>query len=110
MLDRLTGKVLLAEPFVKKLTWASGIGADGRPKLLPGNEPTVGRPAGLSGGRGRGELAVDARSIPRPACSTCSPRSRATSTRKNDQWWEAGKSFYGGGTRRAPGDSAAASF
>jgi outer membrane protein assembly factor BamB len=21
---------------------------------------------------------------------------------KNDQWWEAGKSFYGGGTRRAP--------
>jgi alcohol dehydrogenase (cytochrome c) len=23
---------------------------------------------------------------------------------KNDQWWEAGKSFYGGGTRRAPGD------
>ena len=22
---------------------------------------------------------------------------------KNDQWWEAGKSFYGGGTRRAPG-------
>jgi alcohol dehydrogenase (cytochrome c) len=24
---------------------------------------------------------------------------------KNDQWWEAGKSFYGGGTRRAPGDA-----
>ena len=24
---------------------------------------------------------------------------------KNDQWWEAGKSFYGGGTRRAPVDS-----
>ena len=21
---------------------------------------------------------------------------------KNDQWWEAGKSFYGGGTRQAP--------
>ncbi|HWE00550.1 MAG TPA: c-type cytochrome, partial [Bryobacteraceae bacterium] len=40
VLDRLTGKVLLAEPFVKKLTWASGIGADGRPRLLPGNEPT----------------------------------------------------------------------
>ena len=41
VLDRLTGKVLLAEPFVKKITWASGIGRDGRPKLLPGNEPTV---------------------------------------------------------------------
>ena len=23
---------------------------------------------------------------------------------KNDEWWEAGKSFYGGGTRRAPGE------
>jgi hypothetical protein len=23
---------------------------------------------------------------------------------KNDQWWEAGKSFYGGGTRGAPRD------
>ena len=31
-LDRwLTGKVLLAEPFVSRLTWARGIGPDGRP-------------------------------------------------------------------------------
>jgi len=29
---------------------------------------------------------------------------------KNDQWWEAGKSFYGGGTRRAPGDSDGGKF
>jgi PQQ-dependent dehydrogenase (methanol/ethanol family) len=34
VLDRTNGKVLLAKPFVKKLTWASGIGADGRPRLL----------------------------------------------------------------------------
>jgi PQQ-dependent dehydrogenase (methanol/ethanol family) len=34
VLDRTNGKVLLAKPFVKKLTWASGIGADGRPQLL----------------------------------------------------------------------------
>ncbi|HEV2444678.1 MAG TPA: PQQ-binding-like beta-propeller repeat protein, partial [Candidatus Sulfopaludibacter sp.] len=40
VLDRLTGKLLLAEPFVRRITWASGIGADGRPKLLAGNEPT----------------------------------------------------------------------
>jgi PQQ-dependent dehydrogenase (methanol/ethanol family) len=33
VLDRTNGKVLLAKPFVKKLTWASGIGADGRPRL-----------------------------------------------------------------------------
>lgn len=33
VLDRTTGKVLLAKPFVR-VTWASGIGADGRPVLL----------------------------------------------------------------------------
>jgi PQQ-dependent dehydrogenase (methanol/ethanol family) len=34
VLDRTNGKVLLAKSFMKKLTWASGIGADGRPQLL----------------------------------------------------------------------------
>ncbi len=39
VLDRTNGKLLLAKPFVEKLTWASGIGPDGRPQLLPGNTP-----------------------------------------------------------------------
>jgi PQQ-dependent dehydrogenase (methanol/ethanol family) len=39
VLDRTDGKVLLAKPFVQKLTWASGIGPDGRPQLVPGNTP-----------------------------------------------------------------------
>jgi PQQ-dependent dehydrogenase (methanol/ethanol family) len=39
VLDRTDGKVVLATPFVQKLTWASGIGPDGRPQLLPGNVP-----------------------------------------------------------------------
>ncbi|MES1257367.1 MAG: PQQ-binding-like beta-propeller repeat protein [Acidobacteriota bacterium] len=40
VLDRITGELLLGKPFVRKLTWASGIGADGRPQLLAGNRPT----------------------------------------------------------------------
>jgi PQQ-dependent dehydrogenase (methanol/ethanol family) len=39
VLDRNDGKVLLARPFVQKLTWASGIGPDGRPQLVAGNTP-----------------------------------------------------------------------
>jgi PQQ-dependent dehydrogenase (methanol/ethanol family) len=35
VLDRTNGKILLAKSFMKHLTWASGIGADGRPQLLP---------------------------------------------------------------------------
>jgi alcohol dehydrogenase (cytochrome c) len=38
--DRKTGERLLTTPFVKNLTWASGIGADGRPIRLPNQAPT----------------------------------------------------------------------
>ncbi len=37
--DRTDGKMLLAKPFVEHLTWASGIGADGRPIRNPNQEP-----------------------------------------------------------------------
>jgi alcohol dehydrogenase (cytochrome c) len=37
-LDRVTGKVIIAKPFVET-TWAKEIGADGRPLLLPGHLP-----------------------------------------------------------------------
>jgi alcohol dehydrogenase (cytochrome c) len=39
VLDRTDGKLLLAKQFIRKLTWASGIGADGRPLKLPNQEP-----------------------------------------------------------------------
>jgi alcohol dehydrogenase (cytochrome c) len=35
VLDRASGQLLSATPFVKKLTWASAIGKDGRPILNP---------------------------------------------------------------------------
>jgi PQQ-dependent dehydrogenase (methanol/ethanol family) len=40
--DRTNGKLLLAEKFVRRLTWASGIGADGRPIRIP--EPDLSCP------------------------------------------------------------------
>jgi PQQ-dependent dehydrogenase (methanol/ethanol family) len=40
VLDRTTGEFLLGQPFVRRLTWASGIDAKGRPQLLDGNKPT----------------------------------------------------------------------
>jgi alcohol dehydrogenase (cytochrome c) len=39
--DRTDGTLLLAKPFVKNLTWATGIGTDGRPIKVPGQEPSV---------------------------------------------------------------------
>jgi PQQ-dependent dehydrogenase (methanol/ethanol family) len=40
VLDRTTGELLLGKPFVEKMNWASGIGADGKPVTLPANIPT----------------------------------------------------------------------
>jgi PQQ-dependent dehydrogenase (methanol/ethanol family) len=40
--DRTNGQLLLAEKFIRRLTWASGIGADGRPVRIP--EPDVSCP------------------------------------------------------------------
>ncbi|HXB72969.1 MAG TPA: PQQ-binding-like beta-propeller repeat protein [Candidatus Acidoferrales bacterium] len=43
VLDRTTGEFLLGKPFVKRLTWATGIGPDGRPQLVASlNKPTPG--------------------------------------------------------------------
>ncbi len=39
VLDRTTGKFLLASPYTK-ISWANGIGVDGRPKLVKGQEPS----------------------------------------------------------------------
>ncbi len=103
VLDRLTGKVLLAEPFVKLLTWASSIGPDGRPRLVPGYEPSVEgtRVCPSVGGAanwpstafhpGTGLFYV-------MATESCNIYT------KNDEWWEAGQSFYGGGSGRSPAD------
>jgi alcohol dehydrogenase (cytochrome c) len=105
VLDRLTGKVLLAEPFVRKLTWASGIGPDGRPKLLPGNEPTVEGQLVCPSVAGAANWPSNAYS-PATGLFYMFAEESCNIYSKNDLWWEAGKSFYGGGTRRAPGDNA----
>ena len=106
VLDRLTGQVLLAEPFVKNITWASGIGPDGRPRLLPGNEPTV-------EGQRVCPAVAGATNWPSTAFSPVTSffylfaDESCSIYTKNDEWWQVGKSFYGGGTRRAPGDTPA---
>jgi alcohol dehydrogenase (cytochrome c) len=106
VLDRLTGKMLLAEPFVKNITWASGIDPNGRPILLPGNEPTV-------EGQRICPAVAGAANWPSTAFSPLTgffylfADESCSIYTKNDEWWEAGKSFYGGATRRAPSGPAA---
>jgi alcohol dehydrogenase (cytochrome c) len=41
ILDRTNGKLLLAKQFIKELTWATGVGPDGRPNKVPGQAPSA---------------------------------------------------------------------
>ena len=103
VLDRLTGELLLAEPFVKGVTWASAIGKDGRPLLLPGNEPTV---AGtrtcpsVTGATNWPSMAFN----PATGLFYLMAEESCSIYTKSSQWWVKGQSFYGGGTRRSPDD------
>ncbi len=40
VLDRTNGQLMLAKPLVKKLTWAKGIGEDGKPLMNSNQNPT----------------------------------------------------------------------
>ena len=104
ILDRTNGEFLGASPFVHKLTWASGIGKDGRPILLPGSEPT---PAGaracpsMDGATNWMSTAFDAskRLFYLMALEKCNVFSRSEAV------WKAGESLYGGGAREAAGEA-----
>jgi alcohol dehydrogenase (cytochrome c) len=41
VLDRTSGKILLAKQFINELTWATGIGPDGKPIKVHGQEPSA---------------------------------------------------------------------
>ena len=104
VLDRTSGEFLLGEPFIKKLTWASRIGSDGRPVLLPGAEPVaqgtkvcpsvVGATNWMSTAfhPGTGLFYV----MTLESCGVYT---------KSGAWWVRGESFYGGTTLRAPGET-----
>jgi alcohol dehydrogenase (cytochrome c) len=100
VLDRLTGEVLVAEPFVKNLNWATGIGRDGRPIRIPETEPTPEGRTVCPAQTGATNWPSTAFSPQTQLFYLFAEESCATYT-KNDAWWEAGKSFYGGRTRLA---------
>ena len=98
VLDRLSGRMLMAEPFVKNLTWASRIGADGRPQLLTGYENSVEGtrtcPA-VSGAANWPSTAFN----PATGLFYVMASEGCAEYRKNAIWFELGKSFYGGTTK-----------
>ena len=101
VLDRVTGTLLLATPFVHNLTWAREIGADGRPQLIEGQAPTA-----------QGTRVCPAVEGATNWFSTSFSAStglyyvqaleKCTIFSRSPQMWRPGQSYYSGQTRRVP--------
>jgi alcohol dehydrogenase (cytochrome c) len=106
VLDRTDGKLLLAKPFVQKLTWAREIGADGRPVLNPDQRSTVQGTRtcpSLIGAANWWSTAFD------PATGFYYVQALegcAVFTRRDakETQWAAGRGFSGGTSRESPDD------
>ena len=101
VLDRLTGEFLMAEPFVKNITWTSGIAPNGRPEPLPGYENSEEGTRTCPSQTGAANWPSTAFNPATGLFYLMAGESCAIFT-KNSQWFEIGKSFYGGTTRPAP--------
>lgn len=103
VLDRANGELLLAKPFVQKLNWASGIGPDGRPQLLPGTTPT--REGSLACPSMDGATNWMSTAFhPATGLFYVMALEKCNIYVKSSAWWEPGKSFYGGAVRAVPGE------
>lgn len=103
VLDRTNGEFLLGQPFVHKLTWATGIGPEGRPKIAPGSEPTIEGvrvcPA-VSGATNWMSTAYN----PNTGLFYLMVMEKCEIHTKSSALWEPGQSFMGGGNRDIPGE------
>lgn len=98
VLDRENGQFLNASPFVKKLSWAKGIGADGRPILSEGWEPTVEGTEVCPSMDGATNWMSPAYS-PVTGYFYLVALEKCNIYSKSAEWWKQGASFYGGSAR-----------
>ncbi len=104
VLDRTNGKFLAASPFVKKLTWAKKIGADGRPVLGEGWQPTVEGTEICPSMEGASNWMSTAYN-PGTGLFYLAALEKCNVFSKNAEWWKQGQSFYGGSARPVPAET-----
>jgi alcohol dehydrogenase (cytochrome c) len=101
VLDRVTGEFLQGTPFVKQITWSSGLTPEGRPIVVPNMEPThEGRRVcpSLEGASNW----YSASFSPRTNLFYVQTNDRCGIFTRVDQPWAAGRGFMGGTFGAAP--------
>src|SRR5579863_2823113 len=104
ILDRTNGKLLLAKPFLKKLNWAKGIDAKGRPILNDLKENAQGETyvcPGFQGGTNWFSTSFN----PATGLYYFQALERCNLFSKRTMEWQAGKGYMGGAARPAPGET-----
>lgn len=105
VLDRTDGKFLFGKQYAKNVTWATGLTPEGRPKTVPGMEPT------LEGKRVCPSLEGSSNWY----STSFNPATGLYYVQTNDKCgiftrtpmeWEAGKGFMGGSFKQAPDEPA----
>ncbi len=100
--DRTNGKLLLAKPFVRNLTWASGIGSDGRPILLPNQEPSPGGTKVCPSQDGATNWFSPSFNPATGLFYVQTFEKCSIYTKSDGGEWESGKTYLGGSQRTAP--------
>lgn len=105
VLDRTTGKLLLAKPFVDKLTWAKEIDKNGRPVMNPNQEPTTEGNRicpSLEGATNWFSTSFN----PSTHLYYVQTMEKCDLFTKSAAPWKAGSGYFGGSFEQASGDSA----
>ena len=105
VLDRATGEFLSGAPFIRNITWASGLDPRGRPIRIPGMEPS---PEGkrvcpsLDGATNWYSSSFN----PLTNLYYVQTNDKCGIFTRTDQEWAAGRGFMGGSFRQAPNEPA----
>ncbi len=101
VLDRVTGEYLSGTPFIKNITWASGLTKEGRPIVVPNMEPTPEGRRVCPSLEGASNW-YSASFSPRTGLFYVQTNDKCGIFTRVDQAWEAGKGFMGGTFAAAP--------
>ena len=104
--DRTDGKVLLAKPFVRNLSWASGIAPDGHPIFNPNQEPTAAGTKVCPSQDGATNWFSPSFNPTTGLFYVQTFEKCSTYTKRDPGPWQAGKEYLGGSQRTSPGDRA----
>jgi alcohol dehydrogenase (cytochrome c) len=104
VLDRIDGKMLMATPLVKKLTWAKEIAPDGRPVMNPNQVPTAEGALICPAVEGAANFFSTSYNPATHFFYVNTLERCAVYTKRVTPDWKAGRGYQGGGGRRDPND------